>query len=55
MAIILKANLDIDKIDIKIILFRHKFPLFDPLTSFGLSDLEESPMDFLLISILKSK
>ena len=51
MAIILKAKLDIDKIDIKINFFRHKFSLFDPLTFFDLSNLEEAQWIFFLISI----
>ena len=41
MAIILNAKLDIDKIDIKMNFFSHKFSLFDPLTFFDLSNLEE--------------
>ena len=42
MTIALKAKLDIDenKIDIKFFFSDKKFPLFDPLTSFDLSDLK---------------
>ena len=43
MAIILKAKLDI------VIFFLHKFLLFDPLTTFDLSELKESPMIFFWI------